>query len=483
MTMASDCCATPVPTDAKKRVDYSYGLVLGVAEFRTEQGYFLGKHRSHARALHGYGTVSGLAVTVAGSEVRVAPGLALDPQGREICVPEPQCARLEDWLAQRQAAGDFSPPLGLSPPGPVTAYVVLCYRECETDRVPIPAGPCLSLDQSAVPSRIQDAFELSIVETPPPQVEETAIRILGDVLGHVRVEAAPGALTDAEPLVAELRALLEASPPVGPSSPPSDLVLDPTYAGAILREAFRVWVTEIRPQLVPEGGGCLGGPRDPACVLLARLEFAIKAVSGVLLVDGPVTVDDSDRPVLVETRVLQELLAPSTEGAALGAAAGARPSVLSFPAAGDTVIANASTVVMGGRLPAVRFNSNGSAVGVASLPHDLVPDGPMAVRLQWGLSGVGPAPSFAWSVTVRFIASGDLVVGPGPASQTITFPLPAGPITPETVLVTAPVALTVKPQSGAALVAVTVQVSALPAVPSVLLYGAELQYLAEGSAP
>ncbi len=252
--MASNCCATPIPTDPSKRVDYSYGLVLGVAEFRTEQDYFLAKHRRHARALHGYGTVSGLAVTMNGSEVQVSPGLALDAQGHEICVPEPQCARLEDWLLQRQAGGDFSPPL-FSPPGPVTAYVTLCYRECETERVPVPAGPCLSLDRTAVPSRIQDAFELSIDEAPPAQVEETAIRILGDVLGHVRVEATAGALTDAGPLVAELRGLLEASPPVGPSSPPADLVLDPVYAGAILREAFRVWTTEIRPQLVPEGGG------------------------------------------------------------------------------------------------------------------------------------------------------------------------------------------------------------------------------------
>ncbi|HUL60575.1 MAG TPA: hypothetical protein VLU43_14945 [Anaeromyxobacteraceae bacterium] len=480
--MASDCCATPSPTDAKKRVDYSYGLVLGVAEFRTEQGYFLGKHRGHARALHGYGTVSGLAVSALGSEVRVSPGLALDPQGREICVPEPQCARLEDWLAQRLADGDLSPPLGLSPPGPMTAYVVLCYRECETERVPVPAGPCLSLDRSTAPSRIQDAFELAIVDAPPPQVEETAIRILGDVLGHVRVEAGPGALTDAGPLLAEIRGLLEASPPVAPASPPADLALDPGHAGAILREAFRVWVTEVRPQLVPEGGGCLGGPRDPSCVLLARLDFGVKLVSGVPLVDGPVAVDDSQRPVLVETRLLQELLAPSTGTAEVGggvATGGATYAAsLSLPAGAATPVAPTSPVLVNNALPALSFSAGSSAVNVATLPRDLAPGGPLAVRLNWGTTSTTPSSGTLFTVTVRFIASGDGVSGVS-SSQTVNVPAPAGWPAKATVAVSGLVALGVSPPPGAALVSVTVQA----AVAGLLLYCTELQYAGQGSTP
>jgi len=476
--MAFDCCATPSPTDAKKRVDYSYGLVLGVSEFRTEQGYFLGKHRSHGRALHGYGTVSGLAVTVDGSEVRVSPGLALDPRGREICVPEPQCARLEDWLAQRQADGDFSPPMGLSPPGPVTAYVALCYRECETERVPIPAGPCLSLDRTAVPSRIQDAFELEIVETPPPQPEETVIRALGSVLEHVRVEAVPGALTDASALVAEIRALLPASPPTPAASPPADLVLDPAYAGAILREAFRVWVTEVRPLLVPEGGGCLCGPRDPTCVLLAKLEFAVKLVSGVLLVDGPVAVDDSDRPVLVQTRVLQELLAPSAGAASAGTGGVTWAASLSFPATDATPIsAGAAVTTVLGRMPALQFAANGSAVSLAAMPRDAVPGQPFAVRVDWGVPIMPPQPGVVWTVTVRFILPGDGVSATTNA-QTVTITPASWPKT-EQIVTSALVPLASPPPPGAALVAVTVQT----AIANLLLYCTELQYTAAGSTP
>ncbi len=495
MTATSDCCATPSPTDARKRVDYSYGLVLGVSEFRTEQGYLLGKDRSHARALHGYGTVAGLAVTMNGSEVQVAPGLALDPQGREICVPEPQCAQLNDWLLQKQADG--SPP-GVQP-GPMTAYVVLCYRECETDRVPIPAGPCLSLDRSAVPSRIQDAFELSIVDDPPPQVEEDAIRILGDVLGHVSIGTGTGALTDAGPLVAEIRALLEQSPPVSPASPPTDFTLDPDHAGAILREALRVWVTEVRPQLVPEGGGCLGGPRDPACVLLARLDFAAKIVSGVPLVDGAVAVDDSNRPLLVQTRVLQEMLAPSAGAAAVqggggGGSGGPMAVVLAdhiaFHASQAMPLAlSAAPMVVAGRLPCMKFGPNSSVVNVAPVPRNLAP-GPLAIRLQWGVTGIGPVPPVfggptpaaqsLWQVTLRFFGPGDAVGG---STASITVKIPPARALPalDTLVVSDPVPLPITPPPGAALVSVTVQTGGLPPNPVLVLYSAELQYVARST--
>jgi hypothetical protein len=305
-------CATPFAVDPHKRVSYSYGLVLGVGEFRTEQSYLLEKHRRHARSLHGYGTVAGLAVsvrdTVNGPELRVSPGLAIDPKGREICVPEAQCALLNDWLLQRRQAGEFSPPLDTSPPTQVTAYVTLCYRECETDKVPIPVGPCHSLDKSSVASRIQDAFELRLTETPPAQVEEDAMRGLAAIMARVSTGTGPGALTTPDPLVAEIRALApDQSPPAITGSMPPDFVLDPAHADAIVSTALRVFVTEVRPLLVPEGGGCLDGPRDPTCVLLAQVGFDIDEVGGVPQVAGAVHIGEDARPLLLSTRTLQAL--------------------------------------------------------------------------------------------------------------------------------------------------------------------------------
>ena len=48
--------------DFRKRVNYTFGLVLGADEFIQEQSYFLAKHRRHNQWLHGYGTVDGLKV-------------------------------------------------------------------------------------------------------------------------------------------------------------------------------------------------------------------------------------------------------------------------------------------------------------------------------------------------------------------------------------------------------------------------------------
>ena len=51
-----DCA--PVPEF--RRLNYTYGQMLGVADFRTEQSYFREKQRLHNRCLHGYGVVCGL---------------------------------------------------------------------------------------------------------------------------------------------------------------------------------------------------------------------------------------------------------------------------------------------------------------------------------------------------------------------------------------------------------------------------------------
>ncbi len=45
-----------------RRLNYFFGQMLGVDDFRSEQSYFREKHKLHNRCLHGYGTVCGLLV-------------------------------------------------------------------------------------------------------------------------------------------------------------------------------------------------------------------------------------------------------------------------------------------------------------------------------------------------------------------------------------------------------------------------------------
>ena len=88
-TFKSAVSATQV-LDPTKRVNYAFGLVLGVADFTQEQEFFLARHRRHHDSLHGYGTVLGLGLAVEstpnGPELQVAPGLAVNPRGQTICV-------------------------------------------------------------------------------------------------------------------------------------------------------------------------------------------------------------------------------------------------------------------------------------------------------------------------------------------------------------------------------------------------------------
>jgi hypothetical protein len=334
------CCdfrtAAPetAPLDAHKRVRHFAGLVLGPEEFQQDQLYFMERDRLHQRALHGYGTVLGLGVQVRDNasgrpEVLVDPGMAVTPRGESVCVPLAQCADLDAWLAVH--AGELSggptgsppasPPLG-SPPSQATVWVVLCARECETDVVPVLGDPCRTAEDATAPSRIKDDFELKLATAPPEHLEEAAVRLFGQLLRSIEVSPAVGPFLTPEELAALVRRIVPTgspatlptlgellatgSPPVV-LSPPALLQLHPDDAQAALLAAWREWVTFVRPQIASGAAGCRNNGEN--CVLLARLDFGITSTATGLQVDGPVQLDDADRPWLLHTRLLQELSA------------------------------------------------------------------------------------------------------------------------------------------------------------------------------
>ncbi len=342
------CCdfrtAAPetAPLDAHKRVRHFAGLVLGPEEFQQDQLYFMERDRLHQRALHGYGTVMGLAVQVRDNasgrpEVLVDPGLAVTPRGGSVCVPLAQCADLDGWLGVHSgelsggAIGSppGSPPLG-SPPSQATVWLVLCPRECETDMVPVLGDPCRTAEDATAASRIKDDFELKLVTTPPEHLEEAAVRLFGQLLRAIEISAVAGPFLTPQDLAALVRRLVPAgSPPSLPTlaellaagspplvaSPPGTLLVHPDDAQAALLAAWREWITFVRPQIAHGAAGCSGA--GESCVLLARLDFGIVSTTTGLQVDGAVQVDDADRPWLLHTRLLQELsatpwLAPPT---------------------------------------------------------------------------------------------------------------------------------------------------------------------------
>src|SRR6266545_2329509 len=317
--MTCSCFQTASPLtrgtlDPAKRVNYTLGLVLGEDEFRQEQLYFVERDKLLNRLLHGYGVACGLLVSTAPDggdvQVRVEPGFALTPRGNVVRVPEAQCARIGAWLLRHR--DDVLGRLGSPPaPGPLPLYVRLCFRDCETDPVPIPGGPCRSQEDSLAPSRITDSFELELSLDPPDQAEEDMVRRFGELLGRIDIEEdQPSDITEEE-MEDLVRGLLTAdgSPPAGPDSPPgSDIIhVHPDDIRRILRAAYRVWVGEVRPAI--PGGGCAGEPAED-CVLLARLDLD---VDDDLALTGDPQVSVDRRPVLLHTRLLQEMLTGSTD--------------------------------------------------------------------------------------------------------------------------------------------------------------------------
>ncbi|MEC9433556.1 MAG: hypothetical protein VYD87_11685 [Pseudomonadota bacterium] len=330
MSCGCTACQEALTLDPWKRVRYAHGLVLGVEEFLQEELRFLDAERRGNRALHGYGAVCGLEVRVrdgaSGPEIFVAPGLAIDPKGRWIRVPDARCAPINEWLRRNpDAAGEPGSPA--SPAWPLTVALRLCYRECETDLAPIPGGPCRTEDEAMTASRITESFALDITLDSPDQTELDAVRafaFLVNRLDPVEEDASPAPTLTLEDFEAMVRGLAPlASPPEGPGSPASPPASPPGSPGdltlavpadeltAFLRLAFKIWVTEVRPALLPGGAGCAGGLPEEDCILLAHLTFPTAQGAAGPVVDGDasaVFLDDDDRPVLVHTQLLQEIV-------------------------------------------------------------------------------------------------------------------------------------------------------------------------------
>jgi hypothetical protein len=73
----------PKPFD---RLRFFSRRLLTADDFALEQNYFREKRKLHNRALHGFGIVSGLSVTVESGKVVVTAGLALDCEGNELVI-------------------------------------------------------------------------------------------------------------------------------------------------------------------------------------------------------------------------------------------------------------------------------------------------------------------------------------------------------------------------------------------------------------
>jgi hypothetical protein len=171
------------------RVFYATGILLAADDFDAEQTYHRGRLARALGYLHGSGTVAGLRVVVAPAlapgadpafpqgreeELRIEPGLAVDRLGRLIEMPRAACLRLDRWY-QAEEVDRLRTALHA---GGVIVDVFLRYVTCDRGKTPaFAAGPFDALD-AVQPSRLRDAYELTLVpraEASPPLPETGAL--------------------------------------------------------------------------------------------------------------------------------------------------------------------------------------------------------------------------------------------------------------------------------------------------------------------
>jgi len=341
------------------RVNYNFGLVLGVNEFRQEQMYFLDKHYLHNSELHGYGAVTGLSVDRArypedkptDVQITVHPGMAIDQLGRALIVREDQCARLGAWLAQqvKNDQQNNKDTFENHPPdkdGYLTVYAVASYAEIEEQSVPVAGGLTGNGNSAGMYSRIRDAFTIEFRWDRPKMPAWDAVRKFAAVLDRVHVAESAirekkgekdGDEDEDERIEQIIEDICKSVRRIGELVSPQEKqaaggharrhrsheLFEDENAGRswylpakvfqyALDRIFTVWVTEVRPKLPPDLVDAQAAPADQeAGILLARIDFqpedpfnANKPV--VIHAEEP---EDAGRPFLLSTQVLQELVA------------------------------------------------------------------------------------------------------------------------------------------------------------------------------
>ncbi len=339
--------------DPAQHVHFAQGMVLGTDDFNQEFAWLSGRDRWAMRAAIGYGTVTGLRVSFGqnGSswEVRVGPGVAVTPAGHLVRVAREQCADLAAWIdAHPEALSLVTQPDGGV--ATVRLRVMLNYRECLTDPVPVAGDACRTEEDSLQPSRVTDDFTLELAREdadPPTPREEDAVRwLVAWLRDRIELAGTSDSPDRLEGFLGELREeacsteaprrgdpVVSNTTPEGDDreTPPSEVSyrLSQEDAARFVREALRVWVVELRERWHRDRFPLRHGPRptdqrpidEPVLLAVLRVPLArdgeepwMLHQNAALTVAGPdpaplrLVVDESSRPWLLHLRMLQELV-------------------------------------------------------------------------------------------------------------------------------------------------------------------------------
>lgn len=304
-------CGGTLPDNPDCALHYHFGMLLGVDDFRTEQGFHIGRLRRHQRALHGWGVVYGYGVQFDAdhAELRVAPGLALDAHGRDLELDEASCLSLPAWWHKHQDDDEFSA-VPDKENVQFDADIVLCHGTCLSRPVPALADSCAGDSADIAYSRICEVPELKLVvrpagSPPAPQPELDDYHLLRLLFGldAARQDEGGEILADDQWLLDELAAA-QARP-----APQQTAALLSLWQAALARAAAA-------GRGPVDAGRFVDDELQDDCLLLAELsgirifldhsdpQHAVwRATVASIRIDG--------RQTLLPTRILQDLL-PAT---------------------------------------------------------------------------------------------------------------------------------------------------------------------------
>jgi hypothetical protein len=418
----TDCLRpeTERPASPFTAVNYHFGMLLGVDDFETEQAYHRGKGRLHNAWLHGGGVVWGLRVTsdVKAGELRVSPGLAYDRAGRELYLPVEACLSIPSWYDEHKDDPDLKEATQETANGvDFVGHVELRFCSCLSRQVPALADPCEGADRDTAYSRLQETIDIRLLPGPAP-ARVTSHRLLRILFGLDKADENE----QAERAAREAR---EAVLAAAPEDQTGELL------AAFRRMAARDTLATAPPD-VPDG--------DPAALFPALDDepITIAALPRVRLVKlpgggfrlGSARIETDDRPSLVPTAAIQELLCGLFPGAGGG---GGAPPPAPADAGGPRV--DPGSVELNGtelKLSVDKALHEGSVDGAAFRVTGLGDTGWSPIGLTADVSANGRDVTLnldrdPGAVLVRLIARG---TGPAPLIGADNIPLAGGPASP-----------------------------------------------------
>lgn len=329
--LASSSCVTSdlggselLPLSPFTALRYHFGMLLGVADFETDQGYHRAKMRLHNAWLHRAGVVWGFGVLadVDHGEVRVLPGLALDAAGHELHLEADACINVNEWFDKHEKDAGFN----LNRDS-FDVCVAIRFKPCLTRQVPALLEPCENASTGTAYSRVAETIEILLMpglapdpippyhrlrvlfelEIPPPitqaevdalKAKESAKTISADELAKLGQIRRDQEVLDA---LDKIRALAPQDQPAG--------LLQAFHRFAALDEM------DLQPAKSEDGARTLLFPgRENEPVFLANISgLSLKKDDDNWKLSGG-KVDTSVRPSHVATTTIQDLLCGSRLG-------------------------------------------------------------------------------------------------------------------------------------------------------------------------